>query len=112
MKTFVLFEDVIFNEANPHAEPLHVDRNGRILRFALQPGQVVREHNAPHSPVNIIVLQGNGLFSGDDGQEQKLGPHTMILFNPGENHVIKALDEPLIFVLILHGVLNPSHKGN
>lgn len=111
MKTFALFENVIFNEPNPNAEPLHVDRHGRILRFALKPGQVVREHNAPNSPVNIVILQGHGLFAGGDGQEQKLGPETMILFDPGENHTIKALDEPFIFIVILHEAPNPSREG-
>ena len=112
MKTFALFENVVFNDANPNAEPLHVDRNGRILRFALKPGQVVREHNAPNSPVNIVVLQGHGLFAGGDGQEQEFGPHAMILFDPGENHAIRALDEPLIFIAILHEAPNPSREGD
>lgn len=112
MKTFALFENVVFNDANPNAEPLHVDRHGRILRFALKPGQVVREHRAPNSPVNIVILQGQGLFAGGDGQEQKLGPETMILFDPGENHAIKALDEPLIFMVILHEAPNPSRDGD
>lgn len=110
MKTFKIFEDVIFNDKNPIAEPLHVDTNGRILRFALQPGQTVVEHNAPHSPVNIIILQGHGLFAGGDQQEQKVGHDTMILFDPGEDHLIKALDEPLVFLAILHEAPNPNRK--
>ncbi|MFZ1396046.1 MAG: cupin domain-containing protein [Candidatus Promineifilaceae bacterium] len=112
MKTFKLHEDVIFNDSNPNAEPLHVDQYGRILRFALQPGQTVQEHNAPNSPVNIVVLQGHGLFAGGDGQAQKIGPDTMILFDPGENHTIKALEEPLVFLAILHEAPNPDRKGD
>lgn len=111
MKTFALSENVIFNDKNANAEPLHVDENGRILRFALQPGQSVPEHNAPHSPVNIIILQGEGLFSGGDGQEQKFGPQTMLLFDPAESHAITALDEPLVFLAILHEAPNPDRKG-
>jgi quercetin dioxygenase-like cupin family protein len=112
MKTFALYENVIFNDKNANAEPLHVDTHGRILRFSLQPGQTIVEHNAPHSPVNIVVLQGHGLFAGGDQQEQKFGPDTMILFDAGENHLIKALDEPLVFLAILHEAPNPNRKGD
>lgn len=112
MKTFKVHNNIIFNDPNPTAEPLHVDQYGRILRFALQPGQTVREHNAPNSPVNIIILQGQGHFAGGDGQEHKIGPDTMILFDPGENHIIKAMDEPLVFLAILHEAPNPDRKGD
>lgn len=112
MKTFELFENIIFNDAHPNAEPLHVDEYGRILRFALQPLQKVKEHEAPHSPVNIVVLQGEGMFSGEDGLAQKFGPNSMLLFNPGESHSIQALDEPLVFLLILHEAPNPNRENN
>lgn len=112
MKTFKVHENIIFNDPNPNAEPLHVDQYGRILRFALQPGQIVQEHNAPNSPVNIVILQGQGLFTGGNGQERKFGLDTMLLFDPGENHTIKALDEPLVFLAILHEAPNPDRKGD
>jgi len=104
MKTFQLFDDIVFHDANPNAEPLHVDQDGRVLRFALKPGQVVQEHNAPHSPVNIIVLKGQGMFAGGDKHEHLLGPNALLVINPGENHSIRALDEELVFLVILHGV--------
>jgi quercetin dioxygenase-like cupin family protein len=108
MKTFQLYDNIIFNDTQPKAEPLHVDRNGRILRFALQPGQVVREHTAPNSPVNIIILQGQGMFAGGGQAGQKCGPETMLLFDAGEPHSIVALDEPLVFVVVLHEAPNPN----
>ena len=108
MKTFELFENIKFNDARPNAEPLHVDEHGRILRFALQPGQSVSEHKAPHSPVNIIILQGHGRFAGGDGVQQAFGPETMLLFDAGEAHSIEALDEPLVFLVILHQAPNPN----
>ncbi len=108
MKSFNLQENVLFGDKQAKAEPLHVDEHGRILRFALRPGQEVREHSAPHSPVNIIILKGHGLFSGGDGQEQSFGSGEMLLFAPGEQHAIKALDEPLVFLVILHEAPNPD----
>ena len=103
MKAIQLFDHVRFNESNPHSEPLHVDANGRALLFALRPGQTVREHNAPHSPVNIVVLKGHGFFAGGDKKESLLGPNTLLLIAPGESHTIRAVDEDLVFLLILHG---------
>jgi quercetin dioxygenase-like cupin family protein len=108
MKTFELYENIIFNDTQPNAEPLHVDRDGRILRFALQPGQTVKEHTAPHTPVNIVILQGQGIFAGSDGVGRKFGPETMLLFDPGEPHSIEALDEQLVFLVILHEAPNPN----
>jgi quercetin dioxygenase-like cupin family protein len=103
MKTIDLGSSARFNESNPHSEPLHVDANGRALLFALRPGQTVREHNAPHSPVNIVVLKGHGFFAGGDKKESLLGPNTLLVIAPGEQHAIRATDEDLVFLAILHG---------
>ena len=103
MKTEKLMENLEFNEKNPYAQPLFVAHDGRILRFALRPGQVVVEHQAPHSPVYIVVLKGQGVFSGAGGIEQELGPNSLIIFEAGENHSIRALDADLVFVTFLHG---------
>ena len=98
-----ILENVEFHATNPFAQPLLVEQTGRILRFALKPGQSIREHNAPSSPFYVVVLQGHGRFSGGDGQSQTIGPSTLLAFAPGENHAIEALDEDLIFVGFLQG---------
>jgi quercetin dioxygenase-like cupin family protein len=103
MKTLTLIENLEFNDKNPNAQPLFVSHDGRILRFALRPGQIVREHQAPHSPVYVVVLKGQGMFAGADGKEQQFGPNALIIFDAGENHSIRALEEDLIFVTFLHG---------
>ncbi len=103
MKTIQLFDHILFNESNSHSEPLNVDANGRALLFTLRPGQTVREHNAPHSPVYIVVLKGHGFFAGGDKTESLLGPNTLLVIAPGEDHAIRAVDEDLVFLAILHG---------
>jgi quercetin dioxygenase-like cupin family protein len=103
MKTAKLLEGLEFHDNHPYAEPLHVDKNGRAIRFMLRPGQIVREHNAPQSPVYIVVLKGQGLFAGGDGNEKQFGPNSLLIFEPGENHSIQALAEELVFVVFLHG---------
>jgi quercetin dioxygenase-like cupin family protein len=105
MRTEQLLEQLTFHDDHPYSEPLLVDAHGRILRFTLKPGQSIAEHNAPHSPFYVVVLQGHGIFSGRDGKEQKVGPNTLLTFDPAENHAIRALDENLVFVGFLQGVL-------
>jgi quercetin dioxygenase-like cupin family protein len=103
MKSTQLLEHLEFHDANPYAEPLYVDEANRVIRFTLKAGQSIVEHNVPHSPFDVIVLQGRGMFAGSDGKEQPFGPNTLLVFEPGENHAIRALDEPLVFVGFLHG---------
>ena len=99
-----LLEHLEFHDKNPFSQPLFVDDNGRILRFMLKPGQSISDHNVPHSPFYIIVLQGQGMFKGQDGKEQQCGPNTLLIFNVAENHALRALDEDLVFIGFLQGV--------
>ena len=103
MQRMDLLENLIFGDKNPRADPLRVDRDGRVILFSLKPDQAIREHNAPSSPFYVVVLKGKGIFAGGDGVEQTCGPNSMLVFNPGENHTIRALEE-LVFVGFLHGV--------
>ena len=105
MKIVQVLEDLQFNNKNEHghAQALYADKNGRALRFTLTPGQSIKQHNASESPVYIIVLQGRGIFTGDDGQEHQAEANSLIIFNAGETHSGRALDEDLVFVSILHG---------
>lgn len=99
-----LLERLEYHDDNPYAQPLFVDAHGRILRFMLKAGQKITEHNSPHSPFYLVVLQGRGIFSGGDGKEQEFGPNTLLIFDPAENHSIHALNEDLVFIGFLQGV--------
>ncbi len=101
-----LLEKLEFHDKNPYSQPLFVDENGRILRFMLKPGQSIKDHSVPHSPFYILVLQGQGMFKDQDGKEHQCGPNTLLIFNPGENHSLRALDENLVFIGFLHGIPN------
>lgn len=74
--------------------------NGRALRFAFLPGQEIKVHEAPHSPVHLVVLQGRGLFAGADGVERECSQGMLVAFDAGETHSIRALDENLVFIAI------------
>lgn len=104
MRTTNLLDNLEFHDRNPNAEPLYVDEDGRVIRFMLQPGQTISEHNAPSSPFYVIGLQGQGMFAGGDGVERLFGPNDLLILDKGEHHSVRALEEVLVFVGILHGV--------
>jgi quercetin dioxygenase-like cupin family protein len=102
MKSINLFENWQFDSNGPHANPLHVDRNGRAILFMLKREQTIREHNAPSSPFYAIVLSGRGIFTGGDSVECTAGSNTLLVFDPGERHTVRALED-LVFIGFLHG---------
>lgn len=103
MKLANLLEKLEFGNKDPHAEPLHIDRQGRAILFSLKPGQSIREHSAPSSPFFVVVLKGKGVFAGGDGVEHTCGPNTLLVFDTGEQHAVRAVDE-LVFIGFLHEV--------
>jgi quercetin dioxygenase-like cupin family protein len=102
MESIDLFENWEFDNKGPHADPLHVDSNGRAILFTLKPEQIIREHNAPSSPFYVVILGGRGIFAGGDGIERVVGANTLLVFEPGEQHTVRALDN-LVFIGFLHG---------
>lgn len=113
MKSKQLLEALAFHDAVPFAQPLLVDQHSRILRWMLKPGQQIAEHKVPDSPFYVVVLKGRGIFAGQDGKEQEYGPHSLLIFEQGETHMVRALDEELIFVSFLQGVdsMRPERTG-
>ena len=103
MRTMQLLEGLEYHEHNPNAQPLFVDSNGRVLRFMLKRGESIKEHNTHASPFYVVVLKGTGVFAGQDGKEQTFGPNSLLIFDPGESHHIRADKEDLVFVGFLHG---------
>jgi quercetin dioxygenase-like cupin family protein len=105
MKTIALLGDPTFNESRSASEALLGDQHHRILRFCLKPDQVVPEHLAPpDSAAIMIVVSGTGLCRGGDGLEIPITAQDMVIFDPGEAHAIQALDQELVFIVILSGV--------
>ena len=104
MKTAQLLNDLEFHDEHPYAQPLFVAETGRVLRFQLKAGQSIDDHSVPGSPFFVVVLKGQGMFTGANNQEQQLGPGSLLIFEPGEAHSVRALDEELVFVGFLHSV--------
>lgn len=108
-----LLEDLEFHESRPFAQPILVDQRSRILRWMFSPGQRIEQHSVPDSPFYVVVLKGRGMFTGGDGREVEFGPHSLLLFEQGEAHTLRALDEELIFVSFMQGaeVMRPDRTG-
>lgn len=101
MKSLGLLDDLVFGDENPNAQPILVDANSRILRFTLKPGQKIKEHLSPNSPLYIVVIDGRGIFAGADGKGAEFGPNSLLIFDKAEPHAIEALDENLVFIAFL-----------
>lgn len=112
MKTSHLLEQLQFDDHRAHAEPLLADHNNRIIRFMLKPKQKVKEHQVSSSTVILVVQKGRGLFYGKNGDVQELGPHGLVIYEPGEAHTIEALDQELVFIAILkQAPASPTEKA-
>ena len=103
MRTAQLLSKIHYREEGPNADPIYVDRNGRAILFTLKPGQSIKGHEVPDSPFYVVILRGHGLFAGGDGKERRLGPDDLLIFDPSEEHQVRAEDEELAFIGILHG---------
>lgn len=103
MEHLNLMEDIKFNDSHPIAQSIHADKNGRLLQFALKPGQELKPHSNLSSPVYLLVLRGHGVFKGDNDSEATCGPGSIIIYDVNEKHSVIAGNEELVFVAILHG---------
>jgi quercetin dioxygenase-like cupin family protein len=67
----------------------------------------------PHSPFYVVVLKGHGMFAANGEPEQAFGPNSLLIFDPGEAHSVRALDEELVFIGFLQGVadMRPDRTG-
>ena len=113
MESRSLLDNIEYHDTDPYAKPLLVNQDVRILRWMLKPGQSIEQHAVPDSPFYIVVIHGRGMFSGGDAHEVEHGPASLILFEAGESHSVRALDEELIFVSFMHGakVMRPDQAG-
>lgn len=110
MKATQLLTHLQFHDANPHANPIYVDKNGRAILFTLKPGQSIKDHTVPHLPFYAIVVKGHGFFVGQDGNEKRFGPNDLVIFDPGEEHTVGADGEEFAFVGLMQG--EPSNTSD
>ncbi|MFO0831762.1 MAG: cupin domain-containing protein [Phycisphaerales bacterium] len=69
---------------------------GKVVLFAMDEGQEISEHRAPHVAV-VQVLDGKLLFRVG-GEEREMGPHAWLVMPADAPHSLRAL-APTRFVL-------------
>lgn len=110
MELFKLIKNIEFKDGeHGHAQVLYADSESRALRFALKKGQSIK-HLHPHSPVQVVVLKGSGVFEGENGY-QTVTANNLLLFSKGEEFSVRAENEELVFLALLHGSerTDPDH---
>jgi len=83
---------------------LHDEPNVRVIGFHLLPGQLVPPHSN-RSTVVVQVIEGEGLFRGEDG-EVRLSAGMTVVYTPGETHSIESTGGPLRF----HAIIAPAAR--
>jgi quercetin dioxygenase-like cupin family protein len=87
-------------EKRPATKILHADEGIRVVAFTVAPGQSIPSHvNA--GTVSLVVLEGSGVFHGRDGEQVRLGPGQMVIYEPDEPHAITGNGEMLRFVAFI-----------
>lgn len=86
-------------EDRPASAILHDGRDARVVAFTLRARQAVAPHRSA-STVLFHVLDGDGIFTGEDRQAHLAGGQTAAC-QPGEKHGITAGPSGLRFLAII-----------
>ena len=67
----------------------------------------------PDSPFNIVMLDGRDMFARRGRKKEEHGPASLLLFETGEGHSVRALDEYLVLVNFLQAaeIMRPDQTG-
>ena len=87
--------------AHRHASALiHDVPDARVVAFRLGPRQQVPVHTSP-STVLVVVTEGEGTFTGADGNPVQLSTGQAAAYEPGEPHGMTAGDVGFCFLAVI-----------
>ena len=87
--------------AHRHASALiHDEPDARVVAFRLDPHQAVPVHTSP-STVLVVVTEGEGTFTGADGEPVLLRAGQAAAYEPGEPHGMAAGDVGFCFLAVI-----------
>jgi quercetin dioxygenase-like cupin family protein len=84
------------NASRPATAILHDSADVRLVVFRIAPGQVVAPHRNG-ATVALTVISGRGLVQGEGG-EQAVAQVETIVFEPNEQHGMRAEDSELVLL--------------
>jgi quercetin dioxygenase-like cupin family protein len=88
---------VAANPNRPATAVIHDSHDVRLVVFRIAPGQQVPPHQNA-STVMIEVLEGSGTISGADGIERSCTKGDIVIYEPGEQHGMKADAEEFLLL--------------
>jgi quercetin dioxygenase-like cupin family protein len=92
--------DVKTLDVKPHfPEVLHSDEEGRTIVINLPAGEELQEHQV-HERAWIVVVEGEVEVRGIDGRTISAGPGWLSLAEPNERHVVRALSDSRILLVL------------
>lgn len=105
MQSLSIHENLVYHDPNPYAEPLFVSPHWPRAAFCLlRPGEVVREHTAPSSPVCIRLRFRELDLLRQRRRGAALWPwHAVDLRCGRASRLPPAEAEEVVFLAFLHG---------
>jgi quercetin dioxygenase-like cupin family protein len=92
-----------------HPQVLHSSRGeSRSVAIALPAGDVLQDHQV-HERAHVLVVDGDVEISADTAVLSG-GPGTLVIFDPGERHEVRATTDARL-LLLLAPWPGPGHPG-
>lgn len=83
---------VAANTLRPATAALHDTPAVRLVVFRIEPGQEIAMHTNPGT-VLLSVISGHGTIFGGEDESHQVGPGSMVAYEPGEPHGMRASGE-------------------
>jgi quercetin dioxygenase-like cupin family protein len=86
---------------------LHSDDEARAVLIGMEPGQELGDHQVREHAFVLVVSGSVDIAAGGDSLEAEQG--TLLQFEPGEEHAVRARDGGARLLLLLAGWPGPGH---
>lgn len=101
LKRIEVFKNGKFNELAMARMLVHDSPYFRILNFNFKAGQELPIHSHDtEGQLSIVVLEGQGLFLGKDGQTIPADPGDVLISDISEPHGVRAATDMRVLVTI------------
>jgi quercetin dioxygenase-like cupin family protein len=101
LKRIEVFKNGKFNELAMARMLVHDSPYFRILNFNFKAGQELPIHaHDTEGQLSIVVLEGQGLFLGKDGQTIPADPGDVLISDISEPHGVRAVTDMRVLVTI------------
>ncbi len=101
LKRIEVFKDGKFNDLAMARMLVHDSPYFRVLNFNFKAGQQLPIHSHDtEGQLSIVVLEGEGLFLGKEGQTLPANPGDVLISDINEPHGVRAISDMRVLVTI------------